>query len=131
MKSLLLDETSLRKERTEVEQIFQDIGEYYPADNQELKKGQLTISCGRDKVTNEYNIQKWLTIEFKGSTQSEGGKSTLRHFEFTDWNQTGNVPSSLANYVAFLRDAQFDFCHDCVLEFVRSFKTYSNFSEDI
>ncbi|XP_052761570.1 receptor-type tyrosine-protein phosphatase kappa-like isoform X2 [Mya arenaria] len=168
-----------------------DIGEYYPADNQELKKGQLTISCGRDKVTNEYNIQKWLTIEFKGSTQSEGGKSTLRHFEFTDWNQTGNVPSSLANYVAFLRDvkmassngpvlvhcrdggsksglfcvmaflleklvvehevsvvnavrrvkarrpnavanqAQFDFCHDCVLEFVRSFKTYSNFSEDI
>ncbi|XP_052764657.1 receptor-type tyrosine-protein phosphatase kappa-like isoform X2 [Mya arenaria] len=168
-----------------------DIGEYYPADNQELKKGQLTISCGRDKVTNEYNIQKWLTIEFKGSTQSEGGKSTLRHFEFTDWNQTGNVPCSPANYVAFLRDvkmassngpvlvhcrdggsksglfcvmafllekmvvehevsvvnavrrvkarrpnavanqAQFDFCHDCVLEFVRSFKTYSNFSEDI
>ncbi|XP_052764646.1 receptor-type tyrosine-protein phosphatase kappa-like isoform X2 [Mya arenaria] len=147
-----------------------DIGEYYPADNQELKKDQLSISCGRDKVKNEYSIQKWLTIEFKGSTQSEGGKSTLRHFEFTDWNQTGNVPRNPANYVAFLRDvkmassngpvlvhcrdggsksglfcvmafllakmvveheAQFDFCHDCVLEFVRSFKTYSNFSEDI
>ncbi|WAR15937.1 PTPRS-like protein [Mya arenaria] len=155
-----------------------DIGEYYPADNQVLKKGQLSISCGKEKVTKEYSIQK-----------SEGGKSTLRHFEFTDWNQTGNVPCSPANYVAFLRDvkvassngpvlihcrdggnksglfcvmafllekmivehevsvvnavrrvkarrpnavanqAQFDFCHDCVLEFVRSFKTYSNFSE--
>ncbi|XP_052761662.1 receptor-type tyrosine-protein phosphatase S-like [Mya arenaria] len=168
-----------------------DIGEYDPADNQVLKKGQLSILSERDKVKNEYSVQKWLTIEFKGSTQSEGGKSTLRHFEFTDWNQTGNVPCSPANYVAFLRDvkmasskgpvlvhcrdggsesglfcvmaflmekmevehevsvvnavrkvkarrpnavanqAQFDFCHDCVLEFVRSFKTYSNFSEDI
>ncbi|WAR16016.1 PTPRS-like protein, partial [Mya arenaria] len=162
-----------------------DIGEYYPADNQELKKGQLSISCGRDKVKNEYSIQKWLTIEFKGSTQSKGGKSTLRHFEFTDWNQTGNVPRSPAYYVAFLRDvkmassngpvlvhcrdggsrsglfcvmaflfekmevehevnvvnavrkvkarrpnavptqAQFDFCHDGLLEFIRLFKTYS------
>ncbi|WAR15975.1 PTPRF-like protein, partial [Mya arenaria] len=162
-----------------------DIGEYYPADNQELKKGQLSISCGRDKVKNEYSIQKWLTIEFKGSTQSKGGKSTLRHFEFTDWNQTGNVPRSPAYYVAFLRDvkmassngpvlvhcrdggsrsglfcvmafllekmevehevnvvnavrkvkarrpnavptqAQFDLCHDGLLEFVRLFKTYS------
>ncbi|WAR16066.1 PTPRT-like protein, partial [Mya arenaria] len=83
-----------------------DIGEYYPADNQELKKGQLSISCGRDKVKNEYSIQKWLTIEFKGSTQSKGGKSTLRHFEFTDWNQTGNVPRSPAYYVAFLRDVK-------------------------
>ncbi|WAR15963.1 PTPRF-like protein, partial [Mya arenaria] len=83
-----------------------DIGEYYPADNQELKKGQLSISCGRDKVTNEYSIQKWLTIEFKGSTQGKGDKSTLRHFEFTDWNQTGNVPCSPANYVAFLRDVK-------------------------
>ncbi|WAR15947.1 PTPRS-like protein [Mya arenaria] len=83
-----------------------DIGEYYPADNQELKKDQLSISCGRDKVKNEYSIQKWLTIEFKGSTQSEGGKSTLRHFEFTDWNQTGNVPRNPANYVAFLRDVK-------------------------
>ncbi|XP_052764640.1 receptor-type tyrosine-protein phosphatase kappa-like [Mya arenaria] len=168
-----------------------DIGEYYPADNQVLKKGQLSISCERDKVKNEYSIQKWLTIEFKGSTQGEGGKSTLRHFEFTDWNQTGNVPCSPANYVAFLRDvkmassnkpvlvhcrdggsksglfcvmaflmekmvvehevsvvnavrkvkarrpnavanqAQFDFCHDCVLEFVRSFKPYYNFRGEI
>ncbi|XP_052764627.1 receptor-type tyrosine-protein phosphatase kappa-like [Mya arenaria] len=168
-----------------------DIGEYYPADNQVLKKGQLSISCERDKVKNEYSIQKWLTIEFKGSTQGEGGKSTLRHFEFTDWNLTGNVPCSPANYVAFLRDvkmassnapvlvhcrdggsksglfcvmaflmekmevelevsvvnavrkvkarrpnavanqAQFDFCHDCVLEFVRSFKPYYNFTGDI
>ncbi|WAR16054.1 LAR-like protein [Mya arenaria] len=166
--------------------VSDDIGEYYPADNQELKKGQLSISCGRDKVKNEYSIQKWLTIEFKGSTQSKGGKSTLRHFEFTDWNQTGNVPRSPAYYVAFLRDvkmassngpvlvhcrdggsrsglfcvmaflfekmevehevnvvnavrkvkarrpnavptqAQFDFCHDGLLEFVRLFKTYSN-----
>ncbi|XP_052764088.1 receptor-type tyrosine-protein phosphatase S-like [Mya arenaria] len=150
MKSLLLNETRLRKEGTEVKQIFQafqakrkyivaqspmpntvqdfltlayqencscivsfeqsdgkkDIGEYYPADNQELKKGQLSISCGRDKVTNEYSIQKWLTIEFKGSTQGKGDKSTLRHFEFTDWNQTGNVPCSPANYVAFLRDVK-------------------------
>ncbi|WAR15959.1 PTPRF-like protein [Mya arenaria] len=81
-----------------------DIGEYYPADNQVLKKGQLSISCERDKVKNEYSIQKWLTIEFMGSTSSEGGKSTLRHFEFTDWNQTGNVPCSPANYVSFLRD---------------------------
>ncbi|XP_052764664.1 receptor-type tyrosine-protein phosphatase kappa-like isoform X2 [Mya arenaria] len=163
-----------------------DIGEYYPADNQELNKGQLSISCGRDKVKNEYSIQKWLTIEFKRNTQSKGGKSTLRHFEFTDWNQTGNVPRSPAYYVAFLRDvkmassngpvlvhcrdggsrsglfcvmafllekmevehevnvvnavrkvkarrpnavptqAQFDFCHDGLLEFVRLFKTYSN-----
>ncbi|XP_052764723.1 receptor-type tyrosine-protein phosphatase kappa-like isoform X2 [Mya arenaria] len=168
-----------------------DLGEYYPADNQELKKGQLSISCGRDNVKNEYSIQKWLTIEFKGSTQSKGGKSTLRHFEFSDWNQPGNVPRSPANYVAFLRDvkmassngpvlvhcrdggsksglfcvmaflvekmvvehevsvvnavrkvkarrpnavpnqAQFDFCHDSVLEFVRSFKTYYSFEEDI
>ncbi|WAR15960.1 PTPRS-like protein [Mya arenaria] len=83
-----------------------DIGEYYPADNQVLKKGQLSISCERDKVKNEYSIQKWLTIEFKGSTQGEGGKSTLRHFEFTDWNLTGNVPCSPANYVAFLRDVK-------------------------
>ncbi|XP_052764091.1 receptor-type tyrosine-protein phosphatase alpha-like [Mya arenaria] len=167
------------------------MGEYYPADNQVLKKGQLSVACGRDKVANEYSIQKGLTIEFMGSTQSEGGKSTLRHFEFTDWNQTGNVPCSTANYVAFLKDvkmassngpvlvhcrdggsksglfcvmafllekmavehevsvvnavrkvkarrpnavpnqAQFDFCHDCVLEFVRSFKTYSNFGGNI
>ncbi|XP_052761652.1 receptor-type tyrosine-protein phosphatase kappa-like [Mya arenaria] len=168
-----------------------DMGEYYPADNQVLKKGQLSVACGRDKVANEYSIQKGLTIEFMGSTQSEGGKSTLRHFEFTDWNQTGNVPCSTANYVAFLKDvkmassngpvlvhcrdggsksglfcvmafllekmavehevsvvnavrkvkarrpnavpnqAQFDFCHDCVLEFVRSVKTYSNFGGNI
>ncbi|WAR15956.1 PTPRK-like protein, partial [Mya arenaria] len=72
-----------------------------------------------------------VSFEQSDGKKSEGGKSTLRHFEFTDWNQTGNVPCSPANYVAFLRDAQFDFCHDCVLEFVRSFKTYSNFSEDI
>ncbi|XP_052761663.1 receptor-type tyrosine-protein phosphatase kappa-like [Mya arenaria] len=83
-----------------------DIGEYYPADNQVLKKGQLSISCERDKVKNEYSIQKWLTIEFKGSTQSEGGKSTLRHFEFTDWNQNGNIPCSPAYYVSFLRDVK-------------------------
>ncbi|WAR16104.1 PTPRS-like protein [Mya arenaria] len=83
-----------------------DIGEYDPADNQVLKKGQLSILSERDKVKNEYSVQKWLTIEFKGSTQSEGGKSTLRHFEFTDWNQTGNVPCSPANYVAFLRDVK-------------------------
>ncbi|WAR16076.1 hypothetical protein MAR_030670 [Mya arenaria] len=134
------NETSLRKKGTEVEQIFQafqanrkyilaqspmpntvqdfltlayqencscivsfeqsdgtkDMGEYNPADNQVLKKGQLSVACGRDKVANEYSIQKGLTIEFTGSTQ-----------------------------------AQFDFCHDCVLEFVRSFKTYSNIGGNI
>ncbi|WAR15921.1 PTPRK-like protein [Mya arenaria] len=73
-----------------------DMGEYNPADNQVLKKGQLSVACGRDKVANEYSIQKGLTIEFTGSTQ-----------------------------------AQFDFCHDCVLEFVRSFKTYSNIGGNI
>ncbi|WAR16047.1 PTPRS-like protein [Mya arenaria] len=83
-----------------------DIGEYYPADNQVLKKGKLSVSCDRDKVTNEYSVQKWLTIEVKGNTQSESGKSTLRHFEFTDWNLTGNVPYNPANYVAFLSDVK-------------------------
>ncbi|WAR16068.1 PTPRT-like protein, partial [Mya arenaria] len=100
------DDEILAIERNKSEKGKNRSGADIPADNQVLKKGKLSVSCDRDKVTNEYSVQKWLTIEVNGNAQSESGKSTLRHFEFTDWNLTGNVPYNPANYVAFLSDVK-------------------------
>ncbi|WAR15967.1 PTPRK-like protein [Mya arenaria] len=201
-----IERNKSKKERTEVEQIFQAfqakrkyIVSQSPMPNtvQDFLTLAYQENCScivsfeqsdgkTEKVKNEYSIQKWLTIEFKGSTQSEGGKSTSRHFELTDWNQTGNAPRSPAYYVTFLGDvkmsssngpvlvhcrdggsrsglfcvmafllekmevehevnvvnavrkvkamrpnavptqAQFNFCHDGLLEFVHLYKIYSN-----
>ncbi|WAR16113.1 PTPRS-like protein [Mya arenaria] len=50
--------------------------------------------------------RKYIVSQSPMPNTSEGGKSTSRHFEFTDWNQTGNAPRSPAYYVTFLGDVK-------------------------
>ena len=45
---------------------LQDVGTYYPADNQVLHKGKFTVHSSKVNVSHQYKIERELTIEFSG-----------------------------------------------------------------
>ncbi|WAR16992.1 hypothetical protein MAR_031586 [Mya arenaria] len=95
-----------------------NVGFYYPADNHILKEGMFQVSCSR----------------------------SVPHFGFNAWDNTSDVPKSSKDFLDFIRSVdatlretstrgpeQFEFCHECVLSYVKSFEysQYANFTTSI
>ncbi|WAR11909.1 LAR-like protein [Mya arenaria] len=75
-----------------------NIGIYYPAANQEvLEKGTFQISCSREENKTFY-AERTLTIQQKGTSTDR----IIPHLQFTDWDETENIPRSTKNFMSFL-----------------------------
>ncbi|XP_052763022.1 receptor-type tyrosine-protein phosphatase kappa-like isoform X2 [Mya arenaria] len=77
-----------------------NIGIYYPAANQEvLKQGTFQVSCSREEKKTFY-AERTLTIQHKGVGTST--ERTIPHLQYTDWDETNNIPRSTTNFLSFL-----------------------------
>ncbi|XP_052763016.1 receptor-type tyrosine-protein phosphatase kappa-like [Mya arenaria] len=77
-----------------------NIGIYYPAANQEvLKQGTFQVSCSREEKKTFY-AERTLKIQHKGVGTST--ERTIPHLQFTDWDETNNIPRSTTNFLSFL-----------------------------
>ncbi|XP_053387233.1 uncharacterized protein LOC123543452 [Mercenaria mercenaria] len=79
------------------------VGEYYPVDNQTLKKGTFTVKSKREKDTEQYVIRK-LEIVHKGKSGTED--VTIPHIQLTQWNENKNIPEEPAKFVQFVKDVE-------------------------
>ncbi|XP_052763758.1 receptor-type tyrosine-protein phosphatase kappa-like [Mya arenaria] len=77
-----------------------NIGIYYPAANQDvLKQGTFQVSCSREEKKTFY-AERTLTIQHKGVGTST--ERTIPHLQYTDWDETNNIPRSTTNFLSFL-----------------------------
>ncbi|KAL4216293.1 hypothetical protein ACF0H5_024018 [Mactra antiquata] len=81
----------------------QDVGCYIPQENESLTFGSFVVTCM--KFQNKYNHQ-YRKLRIKNNGKQADGERIVNHFQYTNWKNTEKVPSSEADFVQFINDAQ-------------------------
>ncbi|KAL4216294.1 Protein tyrosine phosphatase [Mactra antiquata] len=81
----------------------QDVGCYIPQENQSLSFGSFVVTCM--KFQNKYNHQ-YRKLKIQNNGKQADGERIVNHFQYTNWKNTEKVPSSEADFVQFINDAQ-------------------------
>ncbi|XP_052765428.1 receptor-type tyrosine-protein phosphatase alpha-like [Mya arenaria] len=79
-----------------------NVGLYYPADNQELVIGDITVRSHKVEGKDYYQ-KRTLTITHV-TANGHSDVRTIPNLQFTDWDKKHNVPRSTQNVLAFIED---------------------------
>ncbi|XP_052763701.1 multiple epidermal growth factor-like domains protein 11 isoform X2 [Mya arenaria] len=79
-----------------------NVGLYYPADNQELVIGDVTVRSHKVEGKDYYQ-KRTLTITHD-TANGHSDVRTIPNLQFTDWDKKHNVPRSTQNVLAFIED---------------------------
>ncbi|WAR17876.1 TENX-like protein [Mya arenaria] len=136
-------------------QISQSVGLYFPADNQVLNKTAFSVESLRQdgKKTNEISIPQleftaWDSsrntprsasefldfiddVEEASRASTSGGPILIHCIDGASKSGLFCVVSLLLQKMAIEHESQLEFCHECVLAYIKSFENnmYSNFGE--
>ncbi|KAL4216291.1 Protein tyrosine phosphatase [Mactra antiquata] len=81
----------------------QDVGCYFPQENESVTFGSFVVTCM--KFQNKYNHQ-YRKLKIQNNGKQAAGERIVNHYQYTNWKNTEKVPSSEADFVQFINDAQ-------------------------